>query len=224
MVESAPLLREYTLIAYRGFESLSLRHNQSDPERGRFGCGRLQVFEPEKSNNPVRAEHRAAVRDQRAAQRRRSSLSLRHNQSDPERGRFGCGRLQVFEPEKSNNPVRAEHRAAVRDQRAAQRRRSSLSLRHNQSDPERGRFGCGRLQVFELEKSNNPVRAEHRAAVRDQRAAQRRRSSLSLRHNQSDPERGRFGCGGSQEFEPGKYDNPVRAEHRRTTAPASTSA
>ena len=25
MVESAPLLREYTLIAYRGFESLSLR-------------------------------------------------------------------------------------------------------------------------------------------------------------------------------------------------------
>ena len=27
MVESAPLLREYTLIAYRGFESLSLRHH-----------------------------------------------------------------------------------------------------------------------------------------------------------------------------------------------------
>ena len=31
MVESAPLLREYTLIAYRGFESLSLRQKEKGP-------------------------------------------------------------------------------------------------------------------------------------------------------------------------------------------------
>ena len=31
MVESAPLLREYTLIAYRGFESLSLRQTKKEP-------------------------------------------------------------------------------------------------------------------------------------------------------------------------------------------------
>ena len=31
MVESAPLLREYTLIAYRGFESLSLRQKDKGP-------------------------------------------------------------------------------------------------------------------------------------------------------------------------------------------------
>ena len=34
MVESAPLLREYTLIAYRGFESLSLRQTKRAPQRG----------------------------------------------------------------------------------------------------------------------------------------------------------------------------------------------
>ena len=37
MVESAPLLREYTLIAYRGFESLSLRQTKKlAPHRGAF--------------------------------------------------------------------------------------------------------------------------------------------------------------------------------------------
>ncbi len=36
MVESAPLLREYTLIAYRGFESLSLRQTKKAPLRGAF--------------------------------------------------------------------------------------------------------------------------------------------------------------------------------------------
>jgi hypothetical protein len=38
VVESAPLLREYTLIAYRGFESLSLRHTQktAPQKRGFF--------------------------------------------------------------------------------------------------------------------------------------------------------------------------------------------
>ena len=35
MAEGAPLLREYTLIAYRGFESLSLRHKKS-PFLGAF--------------------------------------------------------------------------------------------------------------------------------------------------------------------------------------------
>ena len=33
MVESAPLLREYTLIAYRGFESLSLRQKEERASR-----------------------------------------------------------------------------------------------------------------------------------------------------------------------------------------------
>ena len=33
MVESAPLLREYTLIAYRGFESLSLRQKEERANR-----------------------------------------------------------------------------------------------------------------------------------------------------------------------------------------------
>ena len=42
MAEGAPLLREYTLIAYRGFESLLLRHpNVSAPIKGAFSFGRL---------------------------------------------------------------------------------------------------------------------------------------------------------------------------------------
>ena len=38
MVESAPLLREYTLIAYRGFESLSLRQIQKRVPSGALFC------------------------------------------------------------------------------------------------------------------------------------------------------------------------------------------
>jgi hypothetical protein len=36
VAEGAPLLRAYTLIAYRGFESLALRHNQTPQLRGFF--------------------------------------------------------------------------------------------------------------------------------------------------------------------------------------------
>ena len=43
MAEGAPLLREYTLIAYRGFESLLLRHpNVSAPLEGAFSFGLLR--------------------------------------------------------------------------------------------------------------------------------------------------------------------------------------
>ena len=50
MVESAPLLREYTLIAYRGFESLSLRHTQktASQKRGFF----LGMAEREGTESP----------------------------------------------------------------------------------------------------------------------------------------------------------------------------
>ena len=34
MAEGAPLLRAYTLIAYRGFESLTLRHKKKDRPLG----------------------------------------------------------------------------------------------------------------------------------------------------------------------------------------------
>jgi hypothetical protein len=36
VAEGAPLLREYTLIAYRGFESLLLRHKQESPPSAGF--------------------------------------------------------------------------------------------------------------------------------------------------------------------------------------------
>ena len=38
MAEGAPLLREYTLIAYRGFESLLLRHPNKRAPIGRLFC------------------------------------------------------------------------------------------------------------------------------------------------------------------------------------------
>ena len=51
MVESAPLLREYTLIAYRGFESLSLRQTKKEPRNaGFFLVWRRERFD----ENPVR--------------------------------------------------------------------------------------------------------------------------------------------------------------------------
>ena len=43
MVESAPLLREYTLIAYRGFESLSLRQLQKWGPKGPFSFCRQRI-------------------------------------------------------------------------------------------------------------------------------------------------------------------------------------
>ncbi|GEM_PF-2423254 len=38
VAEGAPLLRAYTLIAYRGFESLSLRHTSKAPLLAPFLC------------------------------------------------------------------------------------------------------------------------------------------------------------------------------------------
>ena len=44
MVESAPLLREYTLIAYRGFESLSLRQTKNQPRIAGLFFGLAQLI------------------------------------------------------------------------------------------------------------------------------------------------------------------------------------
>ena len=41
MAESAPLLREYTLTGYRGFESLPLRSIDEEFFRSRYGAVRL---------------------------------------------------------------------------------------------------------------------------------------------------------------------------------------
>ena len=42
VAEGAPLLREYTLIAYRGFESLLLRHHKKGTQRSLFSWFQIE--------------------------------------------------------------------------------------------------------------------------------------------------------------------------------------
>ena len=59
MVESAPLLREYTLIAYRGFESLSLRQTKKKgPAKRGFFFG---LAEREGAEQPRGSTNREAI-------------------------------------------------------------------------------------------------------------------------------------------------------------------
>ena len=69
MVESAPLLREYTLIAYRGFESLSLRQT----------VWSLQRVSAEKPENQSISKGYAVLGALTSPQKRTKNLSISSN-------------------------------------------------------------------------------------------------------------------------------------------------
>jgi hypothetical protein len=64
VAEGAPLLRAYTLIAYRGFESLFLRQIKKPPFKGAF------LFAKNSGENPSRFDKTHCVLDARRAVRR----------------------------------------------------------------------------------------------------------------------------------------------------------
>ena len=65
MAEGAPLLRVYTLIAYRGFESLSLRHIQRTRRLSGFLC--LVV----RDENPIEGSISCETTDNESSEARR---------------------------------------------------------------------------------------------------------------------------------------------------------
>ena len=69
MAEGAPLLREYTLIAYRGFESLLLRHTPFTAARA---CRELRVETkagpaPEEANPRRMMNHQSLPRSDKCS-------------------------------------------------------------------------------------------------------------------------------------------------------------
>ncbi len=83
MAEGAPLLRVYTLIAYRGFESLALRHKTS-PYQGAFFMAEIEV----KQNPPVRQIAYAIWTTAGAAQRSKRGRQPRFESIPPRFARY----------------------------------------------------------------------------------------------------------------------------------------